>query len=157
MSEKTIAEGIQAILQGMDDFSAGDVGIEEWTMLDGSTQNAPFVIIAISDDFDSRQDAKAQSETWEIKVNLYVRFVDWGESRLKFRNTRQNILDEFNEQGSKSRSADITSKLIDIQSIRNGDDVGPWYPPFETKEELLASDPIFLHQEFIFETREDSN
>ena len=157
MSEKLIAEGIQTILQGMADFSAGDVGICEWTILDGSTLNAPFVIIKVSDDLVSAQDTKPEDTTWHIPIHLYVRFVDWKESELEFRDTRQNILDEFNSQGSTNRSAGITATFVDVRLIRNAGEIDEWYRKYETDEETLASDPVFLHQELIFETRDMAN
>lgn len=157
MSEETIEEGIQNILQTMADFSAGDVGIEEWTILDRSTQNAPFVIIEISDDFVSRQDAPAQGETWQIPANLYTRFTDWATSKTEFRDTRQNIIDTFNTQGSTNRAAGVTDKMTDIQEIRGEGPIGYWYRKYEDDDEEPVSDPVFVHQVIIFETFEEAN
>ena len=111
MTEKAIAEGIQTTLQSMSDFSAGDVAIEEWTILDGSTQNAPYVIIEVSDDFVARQEAPSEGTVWQIPANLYTRFIDWPTSKTAFRDTRQAIIDKFNE-ASDNRSAGIAGNFI---------------------------------------------
>lgn len=156
MSEKLIEEGIQTILQAMADFADDDVTIEDWTILDGSTQNAPFVIIEISDDFVSRQDVPSEGDTWQIPVNLYTRFTDWATSKTSFRDTRQNIIDEFNSVGT-NRSAGITTKMTDIQEIRGEGPIGYWYRKYEDDDEEPVSDPVFVHQVIIFETIERAN
>jgi hypothetical protein len=156
MSEQTIAEGTQSILQGMDDFASADVVINDWTILDGPTKNAPYVIIETSDDFVSRQDVPAQGETWQIPHHLVTRFTDFKTALDSFRDTRQNIIDEFNTTGT-NRSAGITTKMTDVREIRGGGPIEYLYEKHLTDEEQREADPTYVVQPLIFEVYEEAN
>lgn len=154
MSEKLIAEGIQTILQGMADFSAGDVTINDWGILDGSRSAAPYVVIQTSDDFVSRQDASSQVEVWGIKMHLFTEFQGW-DALDDFRDTRQAIVDEFNEAGTNRAAAQ--SGLTDTRELRNEGEIDYAYKRYEDDDEEEVSDPDFVHQVIIFETFEEAD
>jgi hypothetical protein len=154
MSEQTIAEGIQDILQAMDDFASADVVINDWTILDGPRKSAPYVIIETSDDFVSRQDGSSQVEVWQIPCHLFTRFQKWETALNNFRDTRQNIINEFNAVGT-SRAAG-QSGMTDAREIRNDGPITYWYEKYLTQEEQEVADPIFVMQPMIFEVLEEA-
>lgn len=153
MSEKLIAEGIQTILQAMADFASGDVTINDWGILDGSRSAAPYVIIQTSDDFISRQDASSQVETWSIKIHLFTEFQGW-DALTDFRDTRQAIIDEFNEVGTNRAAGQ--AGLTDTRELRNEGEIDYVYRSYEDDDEEEVSDPNFVHQVIIFETFEEA-
>lgn len=157
MTEKAIAEGIQTILQAMTDFASADVVLDDWGVLDGPNAAAPFVIIEVADNFISRQDLPANEETWDIKVWLYTKFIDYATSKPAFRDTRQAILDEFNIKDSSNRAAGVSGKMTNIMEIRAGGDIDYEARVFEEEDLERVSDPDFVRQLLIFETHEKSN
>ena len=148
MSEQTIAEGIQGILQEISGINDSSITLSDWAVQDGSFDNAPFIRIDVAEAFSARQDNMATETEWEIPVTILINFEDWDTSHLELRNVRQSIIDKFNEQGT-NRAAGLDQ--VDIVEIRSTTDIEPVLPEYQEFED---ADPIFLAQVLIFEVME---
>ena len=149
MSEATIQTAVQETLQAMDAFGTGDVVINDWGILDGSMNNAPYVIIETADAVTSRQDTVTPVTNWQIPVTLFERFTDWAETYNNLRDRRQAIIDTFNEIGA-NRSPGLGAVTADV--IRTDGPVGQWYDPnMDTGDNPL---PVFITQRMILEIEE---
>jgi len=92
MSESTLQADLQRELLRLTSlFSSGDVTICDWSVLDGSSQNAPYAVIEVADEFDSNTE-NTWTTTWQIPFTFIVRFTDWDDTLVSVRNTRQTIL-----------------------------------------------------------------
>ena len=152
MSEKTIQEGLQVIFRSMTQFADADVVINDWSILDASMEAAPYILISNSDDptFD-RPTVKADT-TWNIRILLFQRFLDWETTYNGFRDNRQAMIDKMNEVGTTRSAGGISG--VDIRSVRTATPIIPWFDPMIAPENVIMADPTFIFQEFIFETKE---
>jgi hypothetical protein len=152
MSEATLQADVQReLLRMTSTFSSGDVVISDWSVLDGSSQNAPFVIIEVADGFNIDG---LQTRQWEniinIPITLFVRFIDWDTSMLAFRDARQSVLDGLAATSHyQSASAKLAWGLLGISSDGGINSVEDHY--VENQSESL---PIYLSQRFILEVKE---
>ena len=148
--ETTIQTDLKTTLLTMSEFDAGDVVIDDWTILDQPTTNAPYALIRTADDFRWREDSMdGEHRTWSILVGLYVAFSEWGVSRAVFRDLRQAVLDKFAGDNSA-----LTGDNVLIQEIRNAGPIGEVYDVYIAPEELPEATPIMLFQDLTFEVRE---
>lgn len=152
MSEVTIMEGIQTSIQSMSEFADVDVVINDWDILDqvGAKKQAPYVIIEISDDFESLQNTVTPNNTWNIKVTLIEAFVKkWKPTLDDLGTRRQAIIDKINDGSNRSAGGlDGTS----INSIIAGGpvtEVTRRYPldPGEAVPPDYLAQPIILEVE----------
>lgn len=108
MSELSIIQGLQDVIQATASFSDSEVTIEDWGILDepGAVDGGPKLVLRMSDNFDSLQDAQSWETTWQIAALLYQPWDDdWPTTRQAAGATRQVILDAFNSVGTNARSA----------------------------------------------------
>ena len=154
MSEAAIQADIQDVIQLVDGFSNASVVINDWTILDQSSQNAPYVIILTADDFTSRQDTVTPDTTWFVPILLIVRFVNWADSPTELGTYRQALIDEFNKVSTNRSPGAAAGIMVSADVIRNEGTIdgipGPWRHPDE-----IISDPDFIGQRIIFEIREN--
>jgi len=130
-------------------FSAGDVTINDWNVLDGPNQNAPYIIIENSDDFAIATIQTSPSRVWMIPFTLFVRFLDWSTSEAAFASVRQPVLDQLVNRAYQAASGNLN---FGIRSIRSGSPIGYVYDRYvEAEAESL---PVFLSQRLIVETAE---
>jgi hypothetical protein len=149
MSEKTIAEAIQDTIQSMDGINPASVTIADWNVLDGSTDNSPFIRIDIAEDFESNMDGSYPIQEWQIPVTLLVAFDSWDETYLDFRDIRQRIINVFNEIGTNRSAGGIEG--VNITTIRSTTAIEPVLPEYS---DFDTADPVFLSQVMIFEVEE---
>ena len=154
MSEKGIQEGIQTVIQGMDEFAYSDVTINDWTVLDESGSKAPYVVIEESDTFGGRQGALTADTNWEVVVNLYYYVADktWKAGLDGFRDTRQALLDKFNEVGNARTAGGLEATSID--EIRPLTPIGYVYHSDVDPDIDVGAMPIFVMQVLEFVVRE---
>ena len=148
MSELTIRRGIAATLRAMTQFRDQDVTLNDWSVLDGSRDNAPYAIMGISDTIIARQDTKSGVTNYEIPVFLYDKWLDWELSMEAFSVVRQAIIDKFNAVGTARSAGGIEAVSVDV--IRTAAPVGFDYGRYVevNNDESL---PQFIVQELIFE------
>ena len=152
MSEKTVMEGLQTLILVMAQFSSGDVVINDWDVLDGEMAKSPFVIISNSDNILARKDTASAVTKWQIKVTLYQEFVEnWKDAYNSFRTNRQALIDTMNI--TDNRSADGISGVT-IDEIRPSTPLQIWVDPGTPSELQGTVMPLFISQEFIFDTEE---
>lgn len=151
MSEKNIMEGIQKVIQALPEFDQTDVTINDWSILDGARSRSPFLVLYLSDDFDSRQDATTPVTDWNIKGDLYEPFLDWEESMNSFRDKRQAIIDKLNLDDNRSAGG---LDAVTIDRIRSGESIQYLFPFFLDPEQLRDSLPEYIKQTLIFEAQE---
>ena len=154
VSEKTIQEAFQTILQALSIFEDNDVVINDWSVLDISTDNAPYVIIENSDDWSSRRDNVTATDDWRIPFTLAVKLgaETWKTALDNFRDARQAILDTMNADGT-ARSAGGQAG-VDIQVIRPDGPKGYIYSPDVDPEQQPYATPLFVSQRMILEVKE---
>jgi len=132
-------------------FSAGDVVISDWSILDGSSQKAPFVIIEVSDDYEIDG---IQERQWEkitsIPFTLIVRFVNWDTSMIAFQVARQSVIDALVNVSNYDRAS---VKLgWGLLSISSSGTVDPVYDRYN--ENSAESLPVYLSQKIILRVKE---
>jgi len=151
MSEQTIQEGIQDIIQGMSEFDDDEVLINDFSMFDESVSGGRRVVIETSDDFVARRDTRDPVTKWQIKVWLVEVFDGWDTTLINFRNGRQAIIDTMDTDDN--RSADGLEGIT-IDEIRSQTPVLPWFDPYLTPDELVEAEPIYLYQIMIMDAEE---
>ena len=149
MSEAAIAAGIKTTIQAMSEFADADVVDNDYGVMDGSMENAPYVIIGTSDDFISEQDTQDHNTVWDINITLIEAFVDWKATLGTIRTNRQAILDEYNSTTSNARSAGGLEG-VDINEIRSSGPLVPVYPNWIDPEMEADADPIYIMAPLIF-------
>ena len=153
MSEVDIQTDLQRELLNLTSiFQTGDVTIGDWSILDGSSANAPYAIIEMADDFSV---SGAQSEwngTTSIPFTLIVKFIDWDTSMLAFRDLRQSVIDAL-KSTMYYNSSSVTLGW-GLRSIASASGIDPVYDRYEANPS--ESIPIFLSQRIILEVEETS-
>lgn len=152
MSEKLIQEGVQDVIQAMDEFANADVVINDYTPFDLSNLNAPYVIIENCDDVESTQDGRVANTTWNIHLILIERFTDWKTTQDNFRDRRQALLDEFNAEGNARSAGGLAA--TNIKAIRTRGPIVEWYDPMLAENQRELAVPVFLFQWLILVTEE---
>lgn len=152
-TEAAIQAGIKAEIAELAAFADADVVINDWAILDNTTENAPYIIIQTAEEFESRMDTVEPENTWSIIVAVFVRFVEWKTSLDDLQTRRQAILDRFNTAGINARSADGI-EAVSIDRIYAASAIEPYFDPYLHEDEISEATPIYLYQVMIFETRE---
>jgi hypothetical protein len=147
MSELLVAEAIQDVLQGMSEFDDADVTISDWKVLDGSSMAAPFAIIKIAGDFGRMWRTKSAETTYNIPVEIYVKFTEWSTTLLAFRALRQAILDIFD-------TAPGVVAGFRVNSIRSGSGIGEVYEKYIDPALQGEAIPQMLMQVLMFNCEE---
>lgn len=150
-SEATIQGIIQTIIQGIAGFATASVTINDWSVLDGPVENAPYAIIQTADEFASVKEGFTPNNYWEIRVILYAGFENWDTGFNNFRDARQALLDKFNAQDS-SRSLGLAG--TNIREIKSDGPIQPYYSMYLEFQEMMESDPIFLFQTIVLSLEE---
>lgn len=150
MSEATMQADLQREFLSLSSlFSVGDVTINDWNVLDGPNENAPYIIIENSDDFAIATIQTSASRLWMIPLTLFVRFLDWSTSEAAFAVARQPVLDHLVNRAYQAASGNLN---FGIRSIRSGSPIGYVYDRYvENDAESL---PVFISQRFIVEIAE---
>ena len=150
MSEATLQADLQREFLTLTSlFSNGDVTINDWNLLDGPNENAPYIIIENSDDFAIAAIQTSATRLWLIPFTLFVRFLDWGTSEAAFAAARQPVLDHLVNKAYAAASGNLN---FGIRSIRAGSPIGYVYDRYvENDAESL---PVFLSQRIIVEVAE---
>ncbi len=150
MSEATVQADLQREFLTLSSlFTAGDVTINDWAVLDGPNVNAPYIVIENSDDFAIATIQTDPIPLWMIPFTLFVRFLDWGTSEAAFAAARQPVLDHLVNKAYQAASGTLN---FGIRSIRSGSPIGYVYDRYVENE--AESLPVFLSQRIIVETAE---
>lgn len=153
MSEAILQADLQReLLRLASVFSAGDVTIGDWSVLDGSSQNAPFAIVEVSDVFGVSNIETQYSLTRSIPLTLIIRFLDWDTSLLAFRDARQSVIDHL--LATKYYSAASADLAWGLRGISSGSGIDPVYDRYN--ENASESLPVYLSQRIILEVEETS-
>jgi hypothetical protein len=130
-------------------FSAGDVTVNDWSVLDGPIEKAPYIVIENSDDFAIATIQTDPIPLWMIPFTLFVRFLDWGSSEAAFAAARQPVVDHLVGRAFQAASGNLN---FGLRSIRSGSPLGYVYDRYvENDAESL---PVFLSQRIIVEIAE---
>jgi len=148
MSELTIEQKIQGVIQALSYWEDADVVINDWSVVDRPNVEAPYVIIETSDDFEWSHIAPTAEMRWGVPIILFEVFHDWDESFNNFRDRRQAILDAFTVAGAAASPGMV------IEMIRNDGPITPYYDRMIPQEQQAESLPVFLMQRMILEGRE---
>jgi hypothetical protein len=147
MSEATLQQSLKRTLQALSGWQEVTVVINDWHILDGSLDNAPYALIETADSFAALQDRMIPVINWQIPVTLLCRFTDWGETYNQMRDIRQAIINEI-----AANSEFSTCYLVNV--VRSDTGIGEWYDPHQSSE--LDRMPIFITQRIILEIEEST-
>ncbi len=151
LSELEIQQAIQTAIQATTGFSSADVTINDWSVLDGPIENAPYAVISDADDFVNRQDVQTPTASWDEVVQLYEYFTDWPTTLNNFRTHRQAIIDKFNSGSIRSAGG---QGGIDITEIKNLGPIMPYYGPYIDPNQQPESLPQFIYQTLVVHCEE---
>lgn len=146
MTEKTVAEAVQDVLQAIATFEDADVTINDWSVLDQPTTNAPYAIVETADDFGVTYISSEEVYRWSIPVTIIEQFQDWDTSLTAFRDTRQLVIDALGVGGGVVGLA--------VRAIRSSGPVGYIYPAYTQVEFTADAIPIFVTQRIIVDCEE---
>jgi len=152
MSDTTVLNGLVTLFKTLEEFDASSVVIDDFSILDGSRDRSPFLILETPDEFISTQQTRTPETIWEIPVTLFVKFTDWTESYQIFRETRFAVIDLMNGV-SGERAAGLATP-VNIRDIRNSTLIMPWYDPSLNAEQRIEALPLYLFQTIAFQTVE---
>lgn len=154
-TEAALQSAIQTILQSITGtFASADVVINDWSILDGPRDSAPFAIIENSDDFSGLQRTSDANTRRDIPVTLAVRLGPdtWKEAQDNFRDAREAILSKFNEVGTARSAGGLEG--VDITEIRSAGPIGYIYPIYVEPQNQPFVNPDFVSQRIIFVVEE---
>lgn len=93
MSEAVLQADLQRELLALTSlFSAGDVVVNDWGVLDQGNAKAPYVNIETVEIFSAATPQSQWELTWNIPFSLIVKFVDWDTSRGEIATARATML-----------------------------------------------------------------
>jgi hypothetical protein len=155
MSESTLQTDLQRELLRLTAlFSAGDVTICDWGVLDGSSLSAPFAIIDAAEQFDMADvTLRSWSNAWIIPFDIVVRFIDWDTSRLAIRDARTTVIDALRD--TTHYHASSTALAWGLRRIASGSPIEEIYDKYN--ESTAESLPAFLSQTINLEVQETGN
>ena len=148
MSETSIQEKIQGVIQSLPLFADADVVINDWSIFDRPNVNAPYVLIESSDNFESLHEVHTPETLWGIPIILVEAFTDWKETYDNFQERRQQVIDTFAIGGARAGDG------LNIQRIHNDTPISPYYDKMIPAELQSESMPIFIMQRIILESKE---
>lgn len=151
-TELSIVNGLIAEIQSLSAFANADVVDNDWTLLDQASENAPYVIFEIADDFDAPLVSTASKATWSIPFTLIEVFTDWQTTSQNLRTRRQAIVDHFNSANDGATGGGLDGVMVD--RIRSTSPVTPIYEQYLRDDEIPDALPIFLSQRMVFEVEE---
>ena len=143
-TEAAVLTALETSLQTLSAFGATDVVIDDYAIFDDYAGNSPYVILSISDTFNSRMDTASDQNRWELGLMLALEWTGWKATLDTFGTRRQEIIDLFNS-GSVRSAGGI--EALDISEIRSNGPILPRFPPYV--ENLQEATPLFLFQEMI--------
>jgi len=151
MSESSILQELKSCLESLNTvFSPGDVTINDWSVLDGSSLNAPYAIIESCDDFSLDSPQSRSSLIWDIPVHLIVRFENWNISKPALSSLRQSILDKFLDLESFSSS--MSKLAVGFRRLWPAGPISGIYDRYlENEQEAL---PVYLSQTILIRVHE---
>ena len=145
MSEKALQEALQITLRTLPGWNSQvTVVINDWRIMDGSLENAPYALIETADSVTSQLDQMIPVTNWQIPVTLFCRFTDWQETYNQMRDLRQAALNEI------AGNEHFTDWLVNV--VRTEGPIGEWYDPHQNPANNPM--PIFVTQRLILEIEE---
>jgi hypothetical protein len=147
MSEATLQQSLKRTLQALSGWQEVTVVINDWHILDGSLDNAPYALIETADSFTALQDRMIPVINWQIPVTLFVRFTDWGETYDFLRDLRQAVINEI-----ATNREFATCYLVNV--IRSDTPIGEWYDPHI--DSASNPMPVFVTQRLMLEIEEST-
>jgi hypothetical protein len=146
MTEKDVQSQLQNELLTLTTlFSTGDVVINDWSVLDGPTAKAPFVIIEDSGTVEVGNPQVFSPTTWVLPFTIVVAFRNWAESLNSFRDTRQAVLSHL--QAVDSFAGVNGALAVGIREIRSQGEILSVFLKYT--EDAANALPTFLAQDFI--------
>ncbi|HEY4723226.1 MAG TPA: hypothetical protein VII92_15330, partial [Anaerolineae bacterium] len=136
----------------MSEFADADVVINDWSVLDGESTGAPYVIVSDADSFRANLNTTAsKGGTWDEVVTLCEWFTDWPTTLNNFRTRRQAIIDAARLTNSGSAGGIAGTSINEIRSEGGIIPYNPIYNRDGYNSEVL---PRYLIQHMIFACEE---
>lgn len=151
MTESILQADLQRELRRLTSvFGSDDVVICDWSVLDGSSQNAPFVIIDVADTFDIDGILGTYSEVWQLPFDLVVRFTDWDTARAALRDARESVITHLRKTENYNNASGLLA--WGLRKISSGSGIEDIYDKYN--ENPIESLPVYLSQTIILEVEE---
>jgi hypothetical protein len=153
-TELQLQQGLQAVVQGLDEFDDRDVVINDWAVLDRPVSEAPFLVFINADEFDSRQVTMTATTGYTVKAWLivYLGGREWEDAYNEFRDVRQAIIDKFNAVGTARTAGGIDG--VNVPRIYNLSEIGFIYAQGQDPELTPDALPEYLAQMIAFEVEQ---
>lgn len=146
MSESSLTTALQKELQTLTSvFSSTDVVINDWSILDGPSENSPYILIENSDQFDTNNLQTDGTILWRIPFWIINRFIDWKTSLPSFQSYRDSVLTHLSHPGDFLDSSAVLA--WGVRGFQNdGDVVGIYDRYTQNDSEAL---PVFHAQRIL--------
>jgi hypothetical protein len=147
VSELLARQHIQTVAQGISVFSAADVTLNDWSILDapGALQNAPFLIVLIAEDFSTPYNTSGPQYNQDIIAVLFEAWptdLQWPSVLENFGATRNALREGFNADSGNKRWVSGTN--ISIQDIVQG---SPIFEDTRGQYTYMAQEIIFVTED----------
>jgi len=152
VTEQTLQEAFRDAFRALNRFEDLDVTINDWSVLDIATVNAPYIIIENSDDWESLQQTTTTTNNYRLPFTLFVKLAadNWKTALDNFRDVRQAVIDACADTG---RSA-FGNAGVQVTRLRPEGPMGYVYPNDIDPEQVPYATPLFLSQRIIAEVNE---
>lgn len=153
MSEATLQADLARELETLTSlFGTADVVVNDWSILDGPRENAPYILIQNAESFHVEAVQTGWSITWEIPFLLIESFSDWTATWNNLRDHRQAVIDKLkNVDGYNASSSRLAWGLRDI---RNEDGIKDMYDRYVQEESEAI--PVYQYQKIVLVVEEIS-
>jgi hypothetical protein len=143
MSEAVLQADLQReLLRLTATFSAGDVTINDRSILDGANKNAPYVVIDSADSLHAEHMQEQWQVLWSIPFMLVVKFTDWDASRSALSTVRQTVITALMDVEHYLPASALLA--FGLQSIDSETPIGEIYDRY--LEDAVEALPVFLAQ-----------
>ena len=154
INESAVQTAVAVFIRTLTEFADADVVINDYSILDGSIDKFPVVIVTTADNFRATPATGGErNDFFEVPVVLYEKFIigkdaagkGWQKSLDNLRDRRQAIVDKV-FTGSNSS---IGTAGLKVNEVRNEGPIDSLYNPKLNEVQLKDAMPIMLSQTII--------
>ena len=146
-----IIDSLITVFAEMEYFGDGDITKNDFSILDGPTSRAPYLIVKTPDHFRSTQQTLTPETVYDVILILFVRFTDWTESFNEFSKVRDAMIDKVNSlAGERSARQTVAITLDEFTEVTP---ILPYYDPLADNSDETVM-PLYLFQQMTLGAKE---
>ena len=142
-TEIQIQQIVQTAIKTISGVDASSVVVNDWAIIDGSFDKAPFYIIDVASDYSLEMQYSCEVSRWVIPVQTFIPFDSrgsWVKTYNDFSKARQDLFSLF---ANKTKLADG----VEVTGLANSGNIVYGYDP-RTEDNLIHEEfPIFVYQQ----------